>query len=378
MTKINLFVTGMFRSGTTLLARMLNAHPSICFASDPYAPIFKCFRNEVAVRYFESSFDISTPLDDYYFDEFQNDLFNKIQSLTFELPLQLHNIHYIAEKIRNHCEPYSPKIISFLSQLSGEYYSEIFQSGMNIVEQAYGNETSKVIGFKEVWTNEFTPHFLQNFSNSKVIIIERDPRAVVASNYATKTHRYPFLFLCRQWRKLATLGYYYNKKYKNVMLLNFEDLIRNPTIHAKNICYFLGIEYDENLIQPSMFLDVSGGEWTQNSTYKTRKNNFNMTALKKWKQVLNNEQIHFIELLCSFEMKLFNYEISIKNNNMNVLDNKYPLNNEGLAEWIKSYRNYNIADEKKNELRRITSIVGDDILMPNDKKRLFLIDDINN
>ena len=37
-------VTGIFRSGTTWLARALNSHPQISFESDPIAPIFNSFR----------------------------------------------------------------------------------------------------------------------------------------------------------------------------------------------------------------------------------------------------------------------------------------------------------------------------------------------
>ena len=35
-----LFITGMFRSGTTLLGTMLNAHERMAIALDPYLPIF--------------------------------------------------------------------------------------------------------------------------------------------------------------------------------------------------------------------------------------------------------------------------------------------------------------------------------------------------
>ena len=41
------FISGMFRSGTTMIARMLHANPNIVCASDPFAPIFKSFRNNV-------------------------------------------------------------------------------------------------------------------------------------------------------------------------------------------------------------------------------------------------------------------------------------------------------------------------------------------
>ena len=210
MTKLNLFVSGMFRSGTTLLARMLNAHPLICLASDPFAPIFKFFRNEIAIQSFGSSFDPDSPLDDYYFHKDKQILSDKIYNTPLNLCLKCYNIEQIRDRIINHCRPFSPQIIPYINDLCGASYEDVLKSGMNLVERVYGKGLSNVIGIKEVWTNEFVHHFLDTFENAKSILIIRDPRAVVASNYATSKNRYPFLFLCRQWRKLAELSFYYN------------------------------------------------------------------------------------------------------------------------------------------------------------------------
>ena len=70
------FLTGMFRSGTTLLARMFNSHKNITLASDPFSPIFKEFRNEILNKNTKDTFDSNAPLNDYYFDQFQNNIFD--------------------------------------------------------------------------------------------------------------------------------------------------------------------------------------------------------------------------------------------------------------------------------------------------------------
>ena len=44
------FITGMFRSGTTLVSRMFHSHPEIACASDPFAPVFKMFRNQFSIQ----------------------------------------------------------------------------------------------------------------------------------------------------------------------------------------------------------------------------------------------------------------------------------------------------------------------------------------
>ena len=66
LCKTKLFVTGMFRSGTTMLARMLASHGDMAFASDPFSRIFKSLRNSLA-EHTGQEIDPASPLDDYYF-----------------------------------------------------------------------------------------------------------------------------------------------------------------------------------------------------------------------------------------------------------------------------------------------------------------------
>ena len=158
-----LFISGMFRSGTTLMARMINSHPNICLASDPYAPIFKCYRNEIASKIINIKNDLNAPLHDYFNDKSQIRVFNKIQDKTFDIPLFVHNIKEIRDLIEIHAKPYSPLIIPYLNKLSGLTYQELINSGIQIVQKAYGKENNHWVGIKEVWTNEFSPHFLNLF-----------------------------------------------------------------------------------------------------------------------------------------------------------------------------------------------------------------------
>ena len=84
MATTQFLVTGMFRSGTTFCARVLNANRHIICASDPFAPIFKAYRN-IFGQAAQPGFDTASPLHDYYFDAFQNELFERMQASSFDV-----------------------------------------------------------------------------------------------------------------------------------------------------------------------------------------------------------------------------------------------------------------------------------------------------
>ena len=247
------------------------------------------------------------------------------------------------------------KIIDHLRYLDGDTYDEIFETGFKIIEEVYGNGVESLVGIKEVWTNEFVPHFINNFKYSKVIILVRDPRAITASNYATQEHRYPFLFLGRQWRKLSVLGDIYNAKYNNVYFLKYEDLIKEPKTVTQNLCEFLEIDFENSLIDHKKFIDGSGQTWLQNSSYNQVKKGFNKSVLNKWKKVLNKKQISFIEGLCFFEMKKLGYKtiyVQSIDDAINAIKDFNEID-KGIAAWIKPYVSKNPTSDYLLETNRI-------------------------
>ena len=151
-------VSGMFRSGTTMLARMLHSNPAIVCASDPFAPIFKSYRNAVSADLLGAC-DANAPLHDYYLDRTQNALFQEAQKRGFAQPVAAGEVVALREQIKHHCPPYSPLIVPHLDELDGTTYAELFASALDIIRKVYDKQGAQVVGFKEVWVDEFTPHF---------------------------------------------------------------------------------------------------------------------------------------------------------------------------------------------------------------------------
>lgn len=301
-----IFTVGMFRSGTTLLGRSLNAHPNIKIATDPYIEFFRAFRNEVYKENGDKLADDNAPLDDNFFNEHIKSTI-EICNATFDREIKNQKLEDIKKKIIEQCSTYSPLIVPFVKDVDATNYKELFKKLMLLVQKAYGDEQSQYIGIKEVWAEEFIAPLINTFPNIKCIHISRDPRAIIASRKASKLKMYPLLFFIRHWRK--SIAYFlmnYQKK-KNYYFVKYEDFITNPEFHSKKICKFLNVRYDKAMIEADKFVNGKKEKWIRSSVYGIS-DKITTKFMDKWKSVLSNEEIQYIEDLCDMEMKLLSYE----------------------------------------------------------------------
>lgn len=305
-------ITGMFRSGTTLVARMLDAHPHLICASDPYAPVFKAYRNRFGERRIEG-FDGNAPLHDYYFEPVHNGLFAEMQASGFDVPLGAGGISALIPAIESQSAAYAPRLLDQLSTLDGTTFSDVVHNGLQAVGRAYHKPHARGVGFKEVWVGEFGPHFLALADNARVVHIVRDPRAVAASNYASGM-RYPLLFLARQWRKLASVAWLGARNSGRVRIVRFEDLTTSPQATASALCNFLGVDFDPAMLAAENFRDGAGDRWRRNSSYRDvavpadGAGAIDRTAVTQWQSVLPPSHRALLERTCGFEMRLFGYD----------------------------------------------------------------------
>lgn len=338
-----LFVFGMFRSGTTLLARMLDTHEAIVCASDPIRPFYNAVRDSVAAER-NVDCDPYDPLGAYFADEAALDLYDAIQSTTFDRPFD-RDPDELLSRIVDHCEPFSPYIADALDaeQTTGDSFADVFEQLLAEVPAQYGSGDEGWIASKEVWTTEFTPAVKDTLPDSKFILMVRDPRAVCASKY-TREAKYPWLFLARQWRKLALLTHQYathdRRVDDDVLVVRYEDLVTTPERTARRMCEFLDIELDERILRPGEFTDGRGEPWIQNTSYDDEEPSFNTDSVRKWEQQLDERVITYIERLCLSEMALFDYKHEYVSEtgftDAELLDPPTVPTDE-LAEWILAY-----------------------------------------
>lgn len=378
-----IFVTGLFRSGTTWLARALNAHPQIAFESDPIAPIFNSFRHDIAKKEYKTKNLRFSPLEDY-FDK-NTDLLNLILHSNLKTILKKNIANKILRLIKEKNLPFENG--NWTSTFTGfkncKNYSDAINQAIKHID-SISKKKSKVVGFKEVWTNEMAAPLLRSFNNSKSIIITRDPRSILASRNAMM-QKYPPIFIARQWRKSIFIENFLKKNFKDrVLSVRYEDLITKKEKYFKKICKFLDVKFSKNLLDEDKYLDGQGNPWKKNSSFSyegkryivSSNENFkkkirlkdkflkknNIKSKEKWKSTLSKNDINTIEFICYDEMKYMNYKLV---NNLSKVSNMsasklktYPKSK--LANWIKPYA----IDQKKIDLKKIIN---------DEKQRLKLI-----
>ena len=359
MKKENLYIAGMFRSGTTLVARMLGNHKNVACASDAYLPIYKEIRNKVRRSTSENCkhYTDNDPFSDYYFDIENNNIYKNIQEFKPSKEIiEDRTLQDLKRKIHTYALPYSQKLAKEIDRLEGRTFEEVLRNAYQLVNNIYGDDESLIVATKEVWTNEFNITLQKSNIVDKVIHIVRDPRAVIASNIASG-QAYPLIFSLRQWRKIAGIAIR-SRQLENQELLKYEDLVNDKEEISNKLCNFLDIDYDSSMICEETFKDGEGKPWKRNTSYKNKASN-RIQASNDWVEILSKKQVMFIEKYAHKEMRLLGYK---------PLNSKYPERigyteeNMQYANWIQQYSNYNWENEEEKENNRLGLInLGDNI-----------------
>lgn len=269
-----IFMTGTYRSGTTILSRMIDAHPKLTIAYDS-VNYFRWYikTNRLPCDYKDIVYDVG-------------DRVLKRYGISLDCKKIIGNIENTNEAIDHK-----------------HIYTAIMNDYLSYSEKRWGEKTLLE------WTN--IPKFLSMFPNGKALHILRDPRDVVAS-YKNMTFepgdRYlDAVFACmhsmdtaREYLDLLPSEKYY--------LVSYESLISNPENELKKICKFLEIGFDINMLDSENYFDNQGDKLTldSHSSYAASE----QLPLGRWKEKLSNVEIAFIEGFLSDQMKFFKYKAS--------------------------------------------------------------------
>lgn len=305
-----IFIFGLARSGTNLLARMLDRHPAVSVALDPLMPLFRSLRNAmVAARAPESirqRFSSASPFQDYYFDPDGAILLDLMLAAQADLPFNQGDLAELRGKVVARATLESPALGARLNGLAGSSYGDLFHSALDII--AGMKAGAAWVGSKEVWALEFVPFLARVFANAHFFVLERDPRAIVASLLAMAEKdptqaAHPPSYL-RHWRKQMALVRRFETDSAlsgRVCRLSFERLATTPEPEARRLCQELGIDY-----APEM-LHLSADGWMGNSSFCHGGKDVYAETIDRWRQVLPESVVQTADYLCGPEMAMTPY-----------------------------------------------------------------------
>jgi hypothetical protein len=314
-----LFITGTARSGTNLVTRMLDNHPAITLAVDPYFPLFRWLRNAAVAQKGSPAeregFEAGAPLQDYYFSAARLRWMDLVQAADLELPLPAEQAARMLEQCRARTALECPDLVPRLDQLRGGTFRELFDRGLEIIAQVRGSGQEAWLGCKEVWTVEFFAALARAYPQARFIVIHRHPAAVAASNQALITQApeqvgHPLSYL-RHWRKTVAFCQKYQQDpllAGRLFTLTFEDLLAQPASLAQRMCAFLGVEFDPAMLATDRFQDhATGGAWRGNSSFQAVTEGIDAQAAQRWRSRLDPAVRKLASYVCGPEMGLAGY-----------------------------------------------------------------------
>jgi len=277
-----IFLCGAPRSGTTLLANLLDAHPAL-FVLPMETHILQ-------------QFQATPPLDRDRF--FRNDFLKTHDILSYiDPPYRNRFDSYLKDRYRTILSPQLPSVDgkffkeTYLSRFpSGEEISlrDVYQAFVFVLAQAApGNGKTRQIYFvdKRPLDNELCALRLkEDFPNAKFIHMLRDPRTRYASAKQRRIQQRLGARYCRRLNgvdfasghsEISLASFLLAEENQkrlgpDYLLVRYEELTADPEAVMRSAARFLSIEWDPILLRPtrlentastfSSFADLRGGE----------------------------------------------------------------------------------------------------------------------
>jgi hypothetical protein len=296
-------ITGAYRSGTTLVEKSLSGHPSAAIFSQPFP--FLYFDTK---RRFLASFGIDDryPLGSRFRDvRYTTDDF--VSYLT-DQPVTAAHIAESVDRMRGYSGFWTPELLDVIDQLGEGSLHQIQRNMYGALAERFAKSGVSLVGSKEILVEEYVPYLIQQ--DARIIIVIRDPRSMIASICYGRGaewvggHR-PILFHLRNWRKSAAYALAFESDVR-VHTVGFESLVTNPLQALGMAAEFLELD-PTGFGEPSAaILDQRGQVWNANSSFDSTE-----TVVDRWKGVLDDQTVEYIEMCTLPELLAFGYEPSV-------------------------------------------------------------------
>jgi len=185
-----------------------------------------------------------------------------------------------------------------------------------IYQKEASSEGASQIFIKENYTYSFVNYLISNFKDCRFIYMTRDPRDVASSWVSTSTIPGGVKKATDVWHEdqQNAMELYDSLIKKDIILhIRYEDILENTEHEMARICRHLNVAYSDDMIQfhknARTKINARRIEAWENLKKPVIKDNKG-----KYKTILKDEDIKYIELRCFNLMRRWGYEIDFVEN----------------------------------------------------------------
>jgi len=180
------------------------------------------------------------------------------------------------------------------------------------------------------------------FPQAKLLVTLRDPRAILATQIALEktrqTKRFSVYYVIAHWRVAAKLARRVRSGDVPGLLVQFEQLVSVASTVMKNVCDYLEITFDPDVVLTPTKI---GQPWGGNSAAQIAFSQVTAEPASRWERELSEDEIGWVEWHCRDLMPEFGYEPRLSDRALRHFTK--PIRSERTREYLKS-RVYSIRD----------------------------------
>src|SRR5437588_5712743 len=180
------------------------------------------------------------------------------------------------------------------------------------------------------------------FPNAKLLVTLRDPRAILARQIALeksrKTKRFSVYYVIAHWRVAAKLARRVRSGDVAGLFVQFEQLVGEPANVMKDVCDYLEVAFDPNVVLTPTKI---GEPWGGNSAAQIAFSKVTAEPASRWLHELSEDEVGWVEWHCRDLMPEFGYEPRLRGHSLGHFAKR--IRGERFREYFKS-RIYSIRD----------------------------------
>lgn len=311
--KTHVVLSGTMRSGTTLMGAILNAHSQINIVSDTLTWFFKrCYKQFGKMS---SEYELDNAL--FELEPFMFHFHNKYSLIELREQVMKKGISY--ESI------YHSLIELELNEKLPEFYGiKSTHAAFEYEKIILGMPNSKIIHMvRDVRDVYFShKHFIGGKSDSFFRNIKKSLQAIKLIVARRILKREILLeeriFTPYHFEKPLKMGDYWtvsnqltidlmNQYPKNIIIIRYEDLIRDVEHEMKKVIRFLGAKWEPDFFKYDNLTDRAKNPWKVNTSFEGTTIGYDKSKIGQSKNKLSDKENEYLSQRCALQLKEFGY-----------------------------------------------------------------------